>query len=96
MLTIYIVDYLSKFGAVFMPLDSENNAVKDMVSILIRIIFSFTCTFGGGISLLKPKWTSYLLCTAYSCFTILVQIVNFYGLSWYEDLEPLALFKTRI
>jgi tetrahydromethanopterin S-methyltransferase subunit C len=81
MFIIYGVDYLSKFGAVFGPSEDGDESLKDMVSILIRIIFCLTCVFGGGISLLKPNWASFTLIFAYFCFNILVQIVYNYGLS---------------
>jgi hypothetical protein len=96
MLVFYGVNYLSKYGTNFGPSDDGAESIKDMVAILLRIIFSFTCVFGGGIALLKPNWSTFTLCFAYLIFSILVQVVNNYGgLEHLEDLDALDLFKTR-
>jgi hypothetical protein len=60
----------------------------------LRILFAFVCVLGGSIAILKPKYASCSLLIAYIGFNVLIQVIQFYLLSCYDDIDELTLFKT--
>ena len=71
------IDYILTFGFTFTLHDESDATIKKMIELLLRIIFSFLCVFGGSIAILKPNIASLALLIAYVGFNILAQILNF-------------------
>jgi hypothetical protein len=95
MLIISTIDYLSRFGFSFDLPPDDLDSIKNMVELLVRIIFTFTIVFWGTIAILKPNHASCILLIAYLEVCILLQVINFKFLSQFDEVDDLIMFKTR-
>jgi hypothetical protein len=89
------IDYLSRFGFALTLPSEGNDTIKEMVELLVRIIFTLTCVFWGSLAILKPNYAPCILLVAYITFNILMQLINFKFLSQFDEVDELTLFKTR-